>query len=88
MKSGGIYPARQIAIIAGASGIDLMWGCNDESSIGITAALHAALSFDNTRYIDLDGSLDLVVDVVNPGFEIENGWMSITEKAGLGVELV
>ena len=88
MKSGGIHPARQIATIAGASGIDLMWGCNDESSISITAALHAALSFDNTKYIDLDGSLDLVVDVVNPGFKIDNGWMSITDKPGLGVELI
>ena len=88
MKSGGLHPARQIATIAGASGIDLMWGCNDESSISITAALHAALSFDNTKYIDLDGSLDLVVDVVNPGFKIDNGWMSITDKPGLGVELI
>ena len=88
MKSGGVYPARRIATIAHASGIDLMWGCNDESSISITAALHGALSFSNTKYIDLDGSLDLVVDVVKPGFKIENGWMSITDKAGLGVELI
>ncbi|MDN5214285.1 dipeptide epimerase [Fulvivirgaceae bacterium BMA12] len=88
MKSGGIYPARQIATIAKAAGIDLMWGCNDESSISITAALHSALSYRHTKYIDLDGSLDLVVDVVSPGFKIENGWMSITDKPGLGVELI
>ncbi|MEM9678776.1 MAG: dipeptide epimerase [Bacteroidota bacterium] len=84
MKSGGIYPGRRIASIAQAAGIDLMWGCNDESSISITAALHAALSFSNTKYLDLDGSLDLVVDVVNAGFEIKDGWMGVTARSGLG----
>lgn len=88
MKSGGIFPARQIAIIAGASGTDLMWGCNDESAVSISAALHAALTFTNTKYIDLDGSLDLVVDAVSGGFKIEKGWMSITDKPGLGVDLL
>ncbi|MEO0552794.1 MAG: dipeptide epimerase [Bacteroidota bacterium] len=85
MKSGGIFPARRIASIAQAASIDLMWGCNDESSISITAALHSALSFSNTKYLDLDGSLDLVVDVVNAGFEIKDGWMSVTGRSGLGV---
>ncbi|MEM1408031.1 MAG: enolase C-terminal domain-like protein, partial [Bacteroidota bacterium] len=85
MKSGGIFPAGRIASIAQAANIDLMWGCNDESSISITAALHSALSFSNTKYLDLDGSLDLVVDVVNAGFEIKDGWMSVTGRSGLGV---
>ncbi|MEM9296821.1 MAG: dipeptide epimerase [Bacteroidota bacterium] len=85
MKSGGIFPARRIASIAQAASIDLMWGCNDESSISITAALHSAMSFSNTKYLDLDGSLDLVVDVVNAGFEIKDGWMSVTGRSGLGV---
>lgn len=88
MKSGGLYPAFQIANIARVSGIDLMWGCNDESAVSISAALHGALCFKNTKYIDLDGSLDLVQDAVNGGFHIENGWMSITNKPGLGVELL
>ncbi len=86
MKSGGIYPSRRIASIALASGIDLMWGCNDESSISITAALHAALSFANTKYLDLDGSLDLVEDVVSGGFEIKDGYMSVTGRSGLGLK--
>ncbi|UII24420.1 dipeptide epimerase [Fulvivirga maritima] len=88
MKSGGIFPAIQIANIARVAHIDLMWGCNDESAVSITAALHAALSFSNTRYIDLDGSLDLVQDAVEGGFRIDDGWMSTTEKPGLGVELI
>ncbi|MBL3658002.1 mandelate racemase/muconate lactonizing enzyme family protein [Fulvivirga sediminis] len=88
MKSGGIFPAMQMANIARVAHIDLMWGCNDESAVSVTAALHAALSFSNTRYIDLDGSLDVVTDAVTGGFKIDEGWMSTTEKPGLGVELI
>ncbi|MEQ9165881.1 MAG: dipeptide epimerase [Fulvivirga sp.] len=85
MKSGGIYPGRQIATIAQASNTTLMWGCNDESAISISAALHAGLGFSNTKYLDLDGSLDLIEDVVSGGFDIKDGWMTPTGKSGLGV---
>lgn len=85
MKSGGIYPGRQIATIAQASNTELMWGCNDESAISISAALHAGLGFSNTKYLDLDGSLDLVEDVVSGGFDIKDGWMTVTGRSGLGV---
>ncbi|TRX53012.1 dipeptide epimerase [Fulvivirga sp. M361] len=88
MKSGGIHPGRQIAVIAQSSGTELMWGCNDESAISISAALHAALGFSNTKYLDLDGSLDLVEDVVKGGFDIKDGWMSITSASGLGVSKI
>lgn len=86
MKCGGISPALTIAGIAGAAGIDLMWGCNDESILSITAALHAALSCSNTRYLDLDGSLDLAKDVVEGGFVLKDGHLSPNGKPGLGVE--
>lgn len=84
MKSGGIYPARKIADIAKTAGIDLMWGCNDESMAGIAAALHTALSYPNTRYLDLDGSLDLAKDVVSDAFVLKEGEMIITDRPGLG----
>ena len=87
MKCGGIQPALQIAEIAGQSGIDLMWGCNDESIVAISAALHAALSSPATRYLDLDGSLDLARDLVQGGFVIQNGELSVTDNPGLGVTL-
>lgn len=86
MKCGGIQEALRIANIAEAANIDLMWGCNDESIISITAALHAAFACPNTRYLDLDGSLDLARDVVDGGFILENGILRVDEsKAGLGV---
>jgi L-alanine-DL-glutamate epimerase-like enolase superfamily enzyme len=65
-----------------------MWGCNDESIVSIAAALHVALSCPNTRYLDLDGSLDLARDLVSGGFIIKDGVMSITGESGLGVKRV
>jgi L-alanine-DL-glutamate epimerase-like enolase superfamily enzyme len=57
----------------------------DESRISIAAALHAAFSSPATRYLDLDGSLDLARDVVSGGFVLENGVMRTTGLPGLGV---
>lgn len=85
MKCGGIITAKKIAKIADESNIEVMWGCNDESIISIAAALHTAFSCEATRYLDLDGSLDLIDDVVTGGFVIENGMMRLTDKPGLGV---
>ncbi|CAB1079749.1 L-alanine-DL-glutamate epimerase (EC [Olavius algarvensis Delta 1 endosymbiont] len=88
MKCGGIAPGLQIAAIANLAGIDLMWGCMDESRVGIAAALHAALASPNTRYLDLDGSLDLARDLVQGGFILENGEMRVTDRPGLGVKMI
>ncbi|HTD52386.1 MAG TPA: dipeptide epimerase [Thermoanaerobaculia bacterium] len=85
MKCGGIRPALRIAAIAQAAGIDLMWGCMDESRISIAAALHAAFASPATRHLDLDGSLDLARDVAEGGFVIERGRMRLTDAPGLGV---
>jgi len=87
MKCGGIYPAMKIADIAQTAGMGLMWGCNDESIVSIAAALHAALASPATRYLDLDGSLDLERDIVRGGFAMKNGELSVTDAPGLGVEL-
>jgi len=86
MKCGGIHHALKIAEAAKPAGIDLMWGCMDESIISISAALHAAFACPNTKYLDLDGSLDLARDVVDGGFLLEDGYMSIIDKPGLGLE--
>jgi L-Ala-D/L-Glu epimerase len=88
MKCGGISEALKIAGIAEENKTGLMWGCNDESIISITAALHTAFACRNTRYIDLDGSLDLTNDVVKGGFILKDGIMSISEKPGLGLTLL
>ncbi len=88
MKCGGISQGLKIADIGLHEGIDLFWGCNDESIVSITAALHLAFSCSNTKYIDLDGSLDLARDVVKGGFILKDGIMSCSDKPGLGVERI
>jgi L-alanine-DL-glutamate epimerase-like enolase superfamily enzyme len=88
MKCGGIVGALGIANIAQNALIDLFWGCNDESIISITAALHVAYACPNTKFIDLDGSLDLAEDLVKGGFEIVNGEMRINTGAGFGFSII
>jgi len=88
MKCGGLVGALGIANIASNANIDLFWGCNDESIISITAALHVAYACPNTKYIDLDGSLDLAEDLVKGGFEIVNGEMQINQEPGFGFSLL
>ena len=84
MKCGGLIGAKEIATIAQNGGIDLFWGCNDESVISITAALHMAYACANTKYIDLDGSFDLIEDIVTGGFEVKEGCLVINNAPGFG----
>jgi len=88
MKCGGIAGALDIATIARQAGISLFWGCNDESRVSITAALHAAFSCPHTRYIDLDGSLDLAEDLVTGGFVLEEGYLFPNDRPGLGLSKI
>ena len=85
MKCGGVRPALRIAAIAETAGVALMWGCMDESRISIAAGLHAAFASPATKYLDLDGSLDLARDVVEGGFILEDGVMRTTDAPGLGL---
>ena len=63
------------------------WGCNDESRLSLAAALHQALACPNTRYLDLDGDLDLVRDPAQGGYAIEKGAMIPLNQPGLGITL-
>lgn len=87
MKCGGPTAGLRIADIADLAGIHLMWGCMDESRISISAALHTALACPATRYLDLDGHLDLARDPAAGGFHIKDGVMHPSDDPGLGVHL-
>ena len=87
MKCGGLSSAKKIAETANKNGIDLMWGCMDESIVSISAAIHIALSSPSTKYLDLDGSFDLAKDIVSGGFKLMSGKLMPTMKPGLGVNL-
>ncbi|MCF0054918.1 dipeptide epimerase [Dyadobacter sp. CY356] len=82
MKCGGLVSAFEIANIAKVAEIDLFWGCNDESDLSISAALHAAFACSNTKYLDLDGSFDLLEDTKESGFILQDGYLSIQSKPG------
>jgi L-alanine-DL-glutamate epimerase-like enolase superfamily enzyme len=69
-----------------AAGVRLMWGCMDESCIGIAAALAVALASPATHYLDLDGSFDLARDVARGGFLVQDGILRPAPGPGLGVE--
>lgn len=87
MKCGGVTPALRITAIAESAGIELMWGCMDESAIGIAAALHAAYAAPATRWLDLDGSFELAHDPGRGGFRLRDGRLDLAAGPGLGVEL-
>ncbi len=87
MKCGGVSSALAVARIAEAAGLDMMWGCNDESAISIAAALHVAYACPTTRYVDLDGSFDLATDPGAGGFALEDGRLRVLEEPGLGTSL-
>lgn len=53
-KSGGIAPARELAVAAKTLGLNVQLGCMIESSLGIAAALQLSAYAD---WIDLDGAL-------------------------------
>ncbi len=88
MKCGGIKAAKEIATIAQHAGIKLFWGCNDESIVSITAAMHAAFSCANTCYLDLDGSFDIHKDIAEGGFTVKDGYMSLVDLPGLGIKKI
>ena len=87
MKCGGLTTALTIAELARLAGLDLMWGCMDESVISIAAALHTAFACPQTRFLDLDGSFDLSTDPASGGFQLIDGHLTLIDGVGLGVEL-
>lgn len=85
MKCGGPTAALRLARAADRAGLTLMWGCMDESVLGIAAALHTALASRATRYLDLDGSLDLAEDPFRGGFTLSGDRIETLHLPGLGV---
>lgn len=85
MKCGGPRAALKLAQACEQHGREVMWGCNDESVLGIAAALHVAYASKATRYLDLDGSLDLALDPFAGGFALAGGVLRTVPLPGFGV---
>lgn len=80
-KTGGLLEAIKVIQTARAHGMQVMFGCMLETSLGITAAAHLSGLVD---HLDLDGALLLSNDPFN-GATYQDGILKLTELPGLGV---
>lgn len=84
MKCGGISPALSLIKEARKFGYKIMIGCMTESSVGISAGIAVASLCD---FADLDGA-NLISNDYAKGSFVENGKLILSEKPGLGIELI
>ncbi len=80
-KTGGLLEAIKVIQTARAHGMQIMFGCMLESSLGVTAAVHLSSLVD---HLDLDGALLLSNDPFN-GAKYDDGILKLTDLPGLGV---
>lgn len=85
MKIGGILEGMHINSVAKAANNQVMVGCLDECSLGISMGLHFGLSRPNIEFADLDSHLDFEKDPVKGLFHLEKGYLYPNDKPGLGL---
>jgi L-alanine-DL-glutamate epimerase-like enolase superfamily enzyme len=86
-KSGGLFEAKKIADLAD---LYYIWSAahNPASPVGTIASCHAAAAIRTFRVHELARYIDWWQDVViHDGPIIEDGYHTITEKPGYGIEL-
>lgn len=84
MKCGGITPALELIREAKKLGYKVMIGCMTESSVGISAGIAVSQLCD---FADLDGA-NLISNDFAKGSCVERGKLFLSEKPGLGIELI
>ena len=84
VKCGGLTPALQLIKKARELNFKIMIGCMTESSVGISAGAALAPLVD---FADLDGANLISNDIAN-GSKIVNGKIQLSEKPGLGIEIL
>ncbi len=83
-KTGGILEAFELDKIASQANSPTMVGCMDEAALGVSAALHFALSSNNVLYADLDGHVEFIDDPSYDAVIIKEGYIYPKEAYGLG----
>lgn len=84
VKCGGLTPALELIKNARALNFKIMIGCMTESTVGISAG--AALT-PLVDFVDLDGANLISNDIAN-GSTIEFGKVVLSEKPGLGIQIL
>lgn len=84
-KTGGIWPAKQIAKTCHQNGLKVMLGCMFESAVSVAAGVHFARSTENVTVTDLDFDLQMP-DVYRYRPTFEDGTRLPTTHDGLGAE--
>jgi len=82
-KCSGITPALRMIENARRSGMKVMIGSMNESTIGTAAVAHLLPLLD---YVDMDGPLLLAEDIAT-GIFYDHGKITVSEAPGLGVEI-
>lgn len=80
-KCGGLSAAWDMITLARGTGLRVMLGCKNESSLGVTAMAQLAGAAD---YLDLDGHLNLLADPFT-GAHVQSGTITVPDNPGLGV---
>jgi len=83
-KCSGITPAKRMIENARNHNLKIMIGSMNESTIGTAAAAHLLPLVD---YADIDGPLLLKEDVAT-GLSYNNGYVTVSDKSGLGIERI
>lgn len=84
VKCGGLTPALEMIQKAKSLGFQVMIGCMTESTVGISAGAVLAPLCD---FADLDGA-NLIANDIASGSAIEKGKICLSEKPGLGIQLI
>lgn len=84
VKCGGLTPALELVTEARKLNFKIMIGCMTESTIGISAGANLAPLCD---FADLDGA-NLIANDIAKGSIVENGLIKLSNKSGLGIQLV
>lgn len=88
-KSGGIFNAQKILMLAKHHDKPCQVGCFSETRIGMTALAHLCMASDQVVYCDMDSPLMLQDDPVEGGIQYIDGKEIVIpeEVPGLGVNL-
>lgn len=85
-KCGGIYRSQKIAAVCEAAGVPCFLGGCIETTPGTAAAAHFYSATSNiVSAAEILGSPFYVDDVVEEGFQVEEGTLRIPDTPGLGV---